>query len=223
MFRPTEFHVIDGINKYTIDSFAVQFNIIIWTVLTMAMNLYTEYFANMNRYQYEYLELTTHAATLLTTLYITFIDNILSYPNMSLPGSVSPAKVSTFSITTNWSYNDLLEPNSVIVRLYWDTYLYICTLSLNLASTTYICDVSNASQVISTCTDPMYPKTPDTNLFAIFIEKQEIDQRPILIDSISVTDESGRIYELETFCQDKPWSDSNIDGEGQIGLNQIRR
>ena len=90
LFRPEQFFVVEDGLTYTIDTFCGPEQYEYWD--SAAASPCTEYFSNGNRFSYDYLELATNSAY-LTTLYLHFMDDVLSHPNQTLPGSVSPASI----------------------------------------------------------------------------------------------------------------------------------
>ena len=176
----------------------------------------TQYFNNANKYSYEYLELATEYA-FLTTLYVSFVPDILSLPNKELPGLVSPAKVETFGfsiskIATNTASET--SDNTISIRLYWDIDLYICQTFINNQSQSnhiYICNVTD-SNVVQTNSDGNY-EIDNENVFIWYFEGN--DNIEIDIDYLFVTDESGYNYYIEHFCSNE--NDTFISSKSSTG------
>ena len=171
--RPTEIHVIDDSgNKYQIEDFCGPIQYYYWD--TDDEQLCTDYFGVTNRYEYDYLEIATDTAY-LKILYITFCDDVLSYPNDTMPGLVSPAKIDLFGFTT--SNLKSIGTSSIDIELYWDIDVYICHIVVDEATTTtpnipFHCVVNDPAQVTIYQHERNY--TVDVNLFILYFNIDEI-------------------------------------------------
>ena len=78
-------------------------------------------------------------------------ESILAIPNDDTGsiGIIVPPKIIQFGIRTTAA-----PQSTVYLRLYWMNYLYFCSLDIEQSSELYLCNVSNTTQVLSSCVDP---------------------------------------------------------------------
>eukprot|EP01084_Bolivina_argentea_P290888 499788_1 len=118
-------------------------------------------------------------------LYIEF-KHILSYPQTNSFGIISPAKIVQYGIRT------VTVPQSTIyLRLYWNTYLYLCTLDITTENELYLCDITY-------CIEPTQQSNYEYH-FALTITMD--NKNSFEIDHVFVKDESGYEYDIYRFCQ----------------------
>eukprot|EP01084_Bolivina_argentea_P290889 499790_1 len=135
-------------------------------------------------YKYQSIKMDTDHI-FIKMLYIEF-KHILSYPQTNSFGIISPAKIVQYGIRT------VTVPQSTIyLRLYWNTYLYLCTLDITTENELYLCDITY-------CIEPTQQSNYEYH-FALTITMD--NKNSFEIDHVFVKDESGYEYDIYRFCQ----------------------
>eukprot|EP01084_Bolivina_argentea_P020523 38173_1 len=111
-------------NKYTIPSFCGPFQFYYWNESTIPTVCQDNYFTNKNLYSYPFIGMAT-ATVHLTTLYITFKQDIISSALSTSIGLISPAKINSFVVKTaaaiSGEFHDFIN-----LMLYWNLNVYSC-------------------------------------------------------------------------------------------------
>eukprot|EP01084_Bolivina_argentea_P180717 312211_1 len=142
-----------------------------------------------DKFNYSYIELDINTAK-LTSLYISFIKNILSYPNSNTPGIIAPESIKSFGIKTS-DQNSASTTNTITIILYWDMYMYSCSFIPYQNNQIYQCNETMFIKSISTYKQVMY-----------FLTIENHHSNTVYIDHIFIKDNSQLPYEykFDTFC-----------------------
>eukprot|EP01083_Nonionella_stella_P102974 293642_1 len=103
--------------------------------------------------------------------------------------SISPTKISEFAVTTT-SDPSAGNTDPLSLALYWENYVYFCVLIPLHPDTTYTCNVSD--------TDQVHLHTTNCSDFMFLFEND--DSNGVYIENVSVTDNMGHVYSINTFC-----------------------
>eukprot|EP01083_Nonionella_stella_P201864 738034_1 len=174
VFQPRSLYIIDSDNNYTIDSFCGPKQYYYLNNSNISSTQCHKYFhSNGRRLNYQFLKIGSKYSNII---YVTFIDDILSHPNINLPGSISPPKVTSVSVRTvsDPQSGNTIKP--IKLRLHWDLDVFECSILVKKSSMEYTCNVFNTSQVQSMHNCIYEPYSLSDNIsFALFVENNQSD------------------------------------------------
>ena len=190
-------------NNYPIENFCGAQQFYFWDNAQEPLCQSSQFILNDNndKYEMEYIELNKVWGK-VTILYISFINDILLYPNVLTPGIVSPEEIKTFGIKL---INNNPTKTIINIKLFWNLYIYLCTIYPSINTDEYICN-SSIYYKEKTYNDEIY--------YGVEIENYNHTSM-LIIDYIFIQDYSDidKIYIIDSFCVNSSFNPSFIQNQ----------